>query len=67
MRTWMRFIHTGEAFGFIGQAIAGIASLGGAVLVWTGLALSWRRLLAWMARRSKARTNERVPLVGGLS
>jgi uncharacterized iron-regulated membrane protein len=55
IRTWMRFIHTGEAFGFVGQAIAGIASLGAAVLVWTGLALAFRRLLAWLARRSRAR------------
>jgi uncharacterized iron-regulated membrane protein len=65
IRTWMRFIHTGEAFGIIGQAIAGVASAGAAVLVWTGLALSWRRLLAWMARRSRARIPERVPLPEG--
>lgn len=42
-RFWMRFLHTGEALGIAGQAIAALASLGGAVLVWTGLALSWRR------------------------
>ena len=27
----------------VGQTIAGLASLGAAVLVYTGLALSWRR------------------------
>ena len=43
VRGWTRFLHTGEALGFIGQTLAGLASLGGAFLVWTGLALSWRR------------------------
>ena len=62
VRSWMRFIHTGEAFGFVGQAIAGIASAGAAVLVWTGLALAFRRLLAWLARRSRSRVTENVSL-----
>jgi uncharacterized iron-regulated membrane protein len=43
LRGWLRFAHTGEVYGFVGQTIAGLASLGAAVLVWTGLALSWRR------------------------
>jgi len=42
-RSWMRFLHTGEALGWIGQLLAAIASLGGVLLVWTGFALSWRR------------------------
>lgn len=42
-RTWLRWIHTGEAGGFAGQTIAGLASAAAAVLVWTGFALSWRR------------------------
>jgi uncharacterized iron-regulated membrane protein len=42
-RSWMRFAHTGEVYGVVGQTIAGLASLGAAVLVYTGLALSWRR------------------------
>ena len=42
-RSWMRFLHTGEALGWIGQFVAAIASLGGVLLVWTGFALSWRR------------------------
>ena len=53
LRSILRFTHTGEVAGFVGQTIAGIVSLGGAVLVWTGLALAWRRLRAWQARRSK--------------
>lgn len=54
-RSFMRFAHTGEVFGFWGQTLAGIVSLGGAVLVYTGLALSLRRLLAWLRRRSLRR------------
>jgi uncharacterized iron-regulated membrane protein len=43
VRAWTRFLHTGEAVGWIGQLIAGVASLGGVFLVYTGCALSWRR------------------------
>jgi len=50
-RSWMRFVHTGEYYGLAGQTIAGIASAGGALLVWTGMALAWRRFRAWTARR----------------
>ena len=59
LRTWMRFGHTGELWGLAGQIIAGVASAGGCVLVWTGIALAWRRLTAWLARR---RRDERVPI-----
>jgi sulfite reductase (NADPH) flavoprotein alpha-component len=40
---WVRGLHTGEALGFAGQTIAGLASLGGCFLVWTGFAMAWRR------------------------
>lgn len=50
-RSWMRFAHTGEYYGIAGQTIAGIASAGGAVLVWTGLALAFRRLRAYLSRQ----------------
>ncbi len=53
LRSFLRFAHTGEVAGIIGQTIAGIVSLGGAVLVWTGLALAWRRFRAWKTRRAK--------------
>src|SRR3712207_8450966 len=43
IRNTMRFAHTGEVLGIPGQTVAGIVSAGGAVLVWTGLALAWRR------------------------
>lgn len=43
VRSWIRFLHTGEAFGWLGQLIAALASLGACFLVYTGFALSWRR------------------------
>jgi uncharacterized iron-regulated membrane protein/flavodoxin len=43
LRSWVRGLHTGEALGFAGQTIAGLASLGGCFLVWTGFAMAWRR------------------------
>jgi uncharacterized iron-regulated membrane protein len=46
VRSLSRFTHTGEAFGLTGQTIAMIASAGGAVLVYTGLALALRRFIA---------------------
>jgi uncharacterized iron-regulated membrane protein len=52
-RTWLRFAHTGEVYGLIGQTIAGILSAGAGVLVWTGLALAFRRFVAWRARAQK--------------
>jgi len=42
-RAWLRFLHTGEALGLGGQIVAAIASAGVTVLVWTGLALAFRR------------------------
>jgi uncharacterized iron-regulated membrane protein len=53
LRSILRFAHTGEVVGIIGQTVAGLVSLGGAVLVVTGMALATRRLLAWVARRSQ--------------
>jgi uncharacterized iron-regulated membrane protein len=50
-RLWLRFIHTGEALGVVGQTIAGVVSAGGAVLVWTGLTLAWRRFRGWKVRQ----------------
>lgn len=47
LRLWVRWIHTGEAGGFWGQTLAMLASLGGAVLVYTGFALTCRRWQNW--------------------
>ena len=51
LRSILRFAHTGEVAGLLGQTIAGLVSLGATVLVWTGIALSLRRLRAWLGRR----------------
>lgn len=51
LRSLLRFAHTGEVAGAVGQAVAGLASAAGALLVWTGLALAWRRFRTWLARR----------------
>jgi uncharacterized iron-regulated membrane protein len=53
-RLWMRFAHTGEYYGFWGQTLAGIACLAGVILVWTGLALTFRRYMAMLRRRAEA-------------
>lgn len=51
LRGIARFLHTGEILGFWGQTIAGLASLAALFLVWTGLALSYRRLIVPLLRR----------------
>jgi uncharacterized iron-regulated membrane protein len=55
LRSISRFAHTGEVLGIPGQTVAGLATAGSVVLVWTGLALAWRRWRAWMKRRAAAR------------
>ena len=57
LRSWLRFAHTGEIYGLTGQTIAGVVSAGGAVLVYTGIALALRRLISWIKRR-RARDKE---------
>jgi uncharacterized iron-regulated membrane protein len=52
-RSFVRFAHTGEVFGLVGQTMAGLASAGGALLAYSGIALSLRRLVAW--RRTRRR------------
>ena len=47
LRSWTRYLHTGEAVGWPGQLLAAIASLGGCVLVYTGFALVWHRWRRW--------------------
>jgi uncharacterized iron-regulated membrane protein len=51
LRLFLRFAHTGEIAGFIGQTIAGIASFGAMLLAYTGIALTWRRFRSWLKRR----------------
>ncbi len=44
-RRIIRFLHTGEVLGFWGQTIAGIVSFAALLMVWTGFALAYRRLI----------------------
>jgi uncharacterized iron-regulated membrane protein len=53
LRSILRFAHTGEVLGIVGQTIAGLVSLGAVFLVYTGLALAWRRLRKWTRRRRR--------------
>jgi uncharacterized iron-regulated membrane protein len=55
-RSWIRFLHTGEALGIAGQTIAGLVSLTSILMVWTGLALAYRRLLQPLWRRRSVAT-----------
>jgi uncharacterized iron-regulated membrane protein len=54
LRSLLRFAHTGEVAGIAGQTIAALVSLGAAVLVYSGVALSLRRFAAWRSRRGRA-------------
>lgn len=56
-RSWLRFLHTGEAFGIVGQTIAGLVSFFSILMVWTGLALAWRRFTRWLSRQRRAAAN----------
>ena len=49
-RSWIRWLHTGEAGGLAGQTLAGIASAAACMLVYTGWMLTWRRFRAWQQR-----------------
>ena len=62
LRSWMRFTHTGESFGIVGQIVAFIACLGGSLLVWTGLSLALRRFRGWLAKRSKNSVPSGIPV-----
>jgi uncharacterized iron-regulated membrane protein len=54
----LRFLHTGEALGVGGQTLAGIVSLTSTLMVWTGLALAWRRLVSPLLARRRSRKRE---------
>ena len=51
LRSWLRFAHTGEIYGLAGQTVAGLVSAGAIVLVYTGIALAFRRFTTWIRRR----------------
>lgn len=51
LRGIARFLHTGEVLGFWGQTLAGLASFAALFGVWTGFALSYRRLIQPLFRK----------------
>ena len=55
IRTFVRWVHTGEALGWFGQLLMGLAALSAIILVWTGFALSWRRF--FKKRKKSAEAN----------
>ena len=57
-RSWLRFAHTGEIYGLAGQTIAGLASAGATVLVYTGLMLAGRRFFSWLSPRRARATSQ---------
>lgn len=59
-RSWLRWIHTGEAGGIAGQFVAALASSAAVVLVWTGLALALRRLRRWLRGVTESQTESQT-------
>ena len=50
IRSWLRFLHTGEAGGLAGETVAAIATAGAAMLVFTGICLALRRMWRYKER-----------------
>jgi uncharacterized iron-regulated membrane protein len=61
-RAWMRPLHTGEVAGIPGQTLAAVVSAAAAVMVWTGLALAWRRLRSALRRREQQASLQPSPI-----
>lgn len=59
-RTLNRTLHTGEAFGLVGQSIAFLACVSGMILVYTGFALAFRRWRNWRKGKTMQQTNTAV-------
>jgi uncharacterized iron-regulated membrane protein len=51
-RSWVRFVHTGEAGGWWGETLAALTACGAMVLSLTGVALALNRLQRWRRRVS---------------
>jgi uncharacterized iron-regulated membrane protein len=49
-RLYVRFLHSGELFGVLGQLIALLSIMALLLQIWTGFSLSIRRLFAWRQR-----------------
>jgi uncharacterized iron-regulated membrane protein len=58
LRSWARFVHTGEAGGVPGQTVAALVSAAAALLVCTGFVLAWRRFRERKRRSAPLRVSE---------
>lgn len=72
IRGFFRFAHTGEFFGLVGQTVAGIVTLLSVILVWTGLALTWRRMLRavrsrWVEEEAAREAQAAEPIDEGMA
>ncbi len=59
-RTWVRFMHTGEAAGWMGETIALVSAVGACVLALTGVQMFCQRSLRarlWKGKKSKPGIN----------
>ena len=65
LRTVLRYAHTGEVLGIPGQTVAGLATTGAVVLVYTGIALALRRLFAWRRRKNDPRLQDQPARAAG--
>ena len=54
--SYFRWVHAGEAHGLVGQTIAGVVSAFAVLMAWTGIALSYRRLIQPIIRRRMQKT-----------
>jgi len=52
IRYWTRYLHTGKAFGIMGQTLAAIGAISGLLLVYSGYKLSWYRFKALWNKNS---------------
>ncbi len=53
-KAWVRYTHTGEAFGLWGQTVALVTSVALLLLLWSGTTLSILRLRSWRSRAPAA-------------
>ena len=49
---FLRYAHTGEYWGLAGQALAGLFTLGAAMMVWTGFSVAALMFSRWRQKRS---------------
>jgi uncharacterized iron-regulated membrane protein len=59
IRSWVRWIHTGEAGGILGQTVAVLSSIGSILLVWTGLSMAVGRAILRVKTRRREMGAER--------